>query len=177
MGKNNLILVGSSNPTKVNSVSQAFSFVYPDLEFKVSGKRVKSGVSNQPMGEEETLMGAENRMKNLLKNDALFYVGIEGGCALINKKLYAFAWVVVSDKKKVGYGKTSLFQLPKQIQKLIESGVELGDADDKVFKRKNSKRKDGAVGILTGGLINRTKYYKEAVTLSLIPFINNDLDF
>ena len=43
MGKNNLILVGSSNPTKVNSVSQAFSFVYPDIEFEVLGKRVKSG--------------------------------------------------------------------------------------------------------------------------------------
>ena len=66
MEKNNLILVGSSNPTKVNSVSQAFSFVYPDIEFKVLGKLVKSGVSNQPMGEDETLMGAENRMKNLL---------------------------------------------------------------------------------------------------------------
>ena len=76
MGKNNLILVGSSNPTKVNSVSQAFSFVYPNIEFEVLGKPVKSGVSNQPMGEDETLMGAENRMKNLLKNDALFYVGI-----------------------------------------------------------------------------------------------------
>ena len=46
-----------------------------------------------------------------------------------------------------------------------------------VFKRKNSKRNDGAVGILTSGLNNRTEYYKEAVTLSLIPFINKDLDF
>ena len=76
------------NPTKVNSVSQAFSFVYPDLEFKVSGKRVKSGVSNQPMGEDETLMGAENRMKNLLKNDALFLCWNRGWLCFNKQKLY-----------------------------------------------------------------------------------------
>ena len=48
-------------------------------------------------------------------------------------------------------------------------------ADDIVFNRKNSKKKDGAIGILTGGLIDRTKYYEEAVALSLIPFLNKSL--
>ncbi len=74
-------------------------------------------------------------------------------------------------------GKTSLFQLPKEIQKLIEKGVELGEADDIVFKRTNSKHKDGAVGILTKGIIDRSKYYTEAVIMSLLPFINKRLSF
>ena len=56
-------------------------------------------------------------------------------------------------------------------------GVELGVADDVVFERTNSKKKDGAVGILTHGIINRTKYYKEAVIMSLIPFVNKGLSF
>jgi non-canonical (house-cleaning) NTP pyrophosphatase len=77
----------------------------------------------------------------------------------------------------MGCGKTSFFQLPKKIQNLVENGVELGEADDEVFGRKNSKHKDGAVGILTGGLVDRTSYYKEAVVMSLIPFINNELSF
>jgi non-canonical (house-cleaning) NTP pyrophosphatase len=55
--------------------------------------------------------------------------------------------------------------------------VELGVADDLVFKRKNSKKKDGAVGILTRGLVDRSKYYKEAVIMSLVPFINKSLSF
>jgi len=63
----------------------------------------------------------------------------------------------------------------KKIKDLIKVGVELGVADDIVFNRKNSKRKDGAIGILTGGLIDRTKYYEEAVVLSLIPFLNKKL--
>ena len=74
-----------------------------------------------------------------------------------------------------GTGKTSMFQLPKKIQNLIEEGMELGEAYDFVFKRKNYKKKDGAVGILTNGLIDRRKYYEEAVVMSLIPFLNKDL--
>ena len=43
------------------------------------------------------------------------------------------------------------------------------------LKRNDSKKKNGAVGILTNNLIDRTKYYEEAVVLSLIPFIKNEL--
>ena len=84
---------------------------------------------------------------------------------------------IKKDKTKKGVGKTSLFQLPKEIQRLVLKGVELGVADDVVFERTNSKKKDGAVGILTHGIINRTKYYKEAVIMSLIPFVNKGLSF
>ena len=125
MGKGKLILVGSSNPTKINAVKQAFHLVYPKIKFKVVGKGVSSGVSDQPMGEKETFLGANNRVLGLLKDEANYYVGIEGGCCFIDKKLYAFAWVITRDDKKVGCGKTSLFQLPRKIQNLVETGVEL----------------------------------------------------
>jgi len=114
---------------------------------------------------------------NIEGNIGDFCVGIEGGCLKFKNKLFAFAWVVIKNKKSVGYGKTSLFQLPNEIQKLVESGVELGHADDIFFNRENSKQKDGAVGLLTSGLIDRTKYYKEATIMALIPFINKKIDF
>ena len=41
----------------------------------------------------------------------------------------------------------------------------------------DSKKKDGAVGILTGGLITRKTYYEEAVVLGLIPFLNKKMVF
>ena len=91
MGKGKLILVGSSNPTKINAVKQAFHLVYPKIKFKVIGKSVSSNVSDQPMGEKETFLGANNRVLGLLKDEANYYVGIEGGCCFIDKKLYAFA--------------------------------------------------------------------------------------
>jgi non-canonical (house-cleaning) NTP pyrophosphatase len=39
---------------------------------------------------------------------------------------------------------------------LVESGKELGDADDIVFGKSNSKQQNGAVGILTHDIITRT---------------------
>ena len=177
MGFNKLtVLVGSKNPTKINAVFSAFKEVFK-VPVKVVGLSVSSGVPDQPMSCVETKKGAKNRVKQLKKNVADFYVGIEGGCSYEDNNLFAFAWAITVSKEKTGCGKTSLFQLPKEIQKLIEQGVELGEADDLVFNRKNSKQKDGAVGILTGGLVDRSKYYKEAVVMSLIPFINKGLSF
>lgn len=177
MGDDKLtVLVGSKNPTKTNAVNGAFERVFYNTPIDIVGVSVNSGVSDQPMTCEETKLGAKNRLKNLTKKGEDFYVGIEGGCDYINKDLFAFAWIVTENKNgKRGWGKTSMFQLPKKIQKLIESGVELGDADDIVFERNNSKKRDGAIGILTNNLIDRTKYYEEAVVLSLIPFINKNL--
>ena len=179
MGSDKLtVLIGSKNPTKINAVKNALKRVFYDRAISVLGYNVESGVPDQPIGYEETKSGAENRIKNLKHRDADFYIGIEGGCVYVEKKLFAFAWVLAEDRfGYVGCGKTSMFQLPKKIQKLIDKGVELGEADDLVFKRSESKKKNGAVGILTNNLIDRTKYYEEAVILSLIPFINKKLLF
>ena len=178
MDRNRLtVLVGSKNPTKVNAVKQAFFDVFPEQLFSIKGIKVESCVSDQPMTNEETFNGAKNRVVNMEGNSGDFCVGIEGGCLKFKTKLFAFAWVIIKNKKSIGYGKTSLFQLPNEIQRLVESGVELGHADDIFFNRENSKQKDGAVGLLTSGLIDRTKYYKEATIMALIPFINQKIDF
>ena len=179
MGSDKLtVLIGSKNPTKINAVKNALKRVFYDRAISVLGHNVESGVPDQPIGYEETKSGAENRIKNLKHRGADFYIGIEGGCVYVEKKLFAFAWVLTEDRfGYVGSGKTSMFQLPKKIQKLIDEGFELGEADDLVFKRSESKKKNGAVGILTNNLIDRTKYYEEAVILSLIPFINKKLLF
>ena len=88
----------------------------------------------------------------------------------------AFAWVVIKAKGNgFGKGRTGTFFLPPQIAELIKQGKELGEADDIVFGRTNSKQENGAVGILTENVVDRTKYYTEAVVLALIPFKNKKL--
>lgn len=88
----------------------------------------------------------------------------------------AFAWVVVKSKQgKVGKGRTGTFFLPHRIAELIREGKELGEADDIVFGRKNSKLENGAVGLLTQDVIHCTDFYVVAVILALIPFKNETL--
>ena len=59
----------------------------------------------------------------------------------------------------------------------VSQGIELGVADDMVFGRVDSKRTGGSVGLLSGGLIDRTAYYEHAMILALVPFMecNKDL--
>lgn len=172
------IIVASKNPVKVNAIQMAFKKVFPESVFEVQGISVPSDVNDQPLSEEETLLGATNRSNNAKKavSYADFWVGIEGGLEEVSNGMETFAWVVVTSKEgSVGRGRTGSFFLPDDVVKLIKQGLELGEADDIVFNRNNSKQDIGSVGILTGELITRTTYYEAAIIFALIPFKNEEL--
>lgn len=172
------VIVASTNPVKINTTEIGFKKMFPEINFSFEGVAAESGVSAQPMSEEETLRGATNRAENAkgIAPNADYWVGIEGGLEEINSGTEAFAWVVVISKDGlIGRGKTGSYFLPEKIVELIKEGKELGEADDIVFGRVNSKQSNGSVGILTGDVLTRTTYYEPAVILALIPFKNPDL--
>ena len=171
------IIIASKNPVKINSVKSGFVKMFPGELFEFEGLTFPSGVSDQPLTNEETLQGAVNRAENAFNSipAADYWVGIEGGIEVINSEMEAFAWVVIKDKTATGKARTGTFFLPPKVVSLINEGKELGEADDIVFGHSNSKQDMGAVGILTHNLIDRTQYYSEAVILALIPFRNKDI--
>jgi inosine/xanthosine triphosphatase len=172
------IIIASKNPVKIKSVKIGFEGMFPGKEFEFIGVSVPSDVSDQPLSDGETLAGAANRCRNARDEfaEADFWIGIEGGTEKHNaEEMAAFAWVVIESGKLAGKGRTGTFFLPRKVVDLIHEGKELGEADDIVFGRKNSKQKAGAVGILTGDVIDRTKLYTEAVILALIPFKNPEI--
>lgn len=171
------VIIASKNPVKIQCTRQAFEKAFPDDVFEFSGVSVPSGVSDQPMTDRETLNGAINRTQNAKSTvpDADFWVGIEGGISTEGAEMTAFAWVSIASSEAQGKARTATFQLPPAVAELVNQGVELGHADDMVFKRDNSKQKNGAVGILTHDLIDRVHYYEPAVILALVPFLNKGL--
>ena len=171
------VVVASKNPVKIDAVKQGFEKMFPSADFEFVGVSVPSGVSDQPSNNDETLEGAFNRATNANKEmpGADYWVGVEGGIQKIGHEMEAFAWVVVKSSTQSGKSRTGTFFLPKKIVHLIDDGKELGEANDIVFKKTNSKQENGAVGILTGNVIDRTKYYLEAIILALIPFKNEQL--
>lgn len=169
------IIIASKNPAKIKAVENAFSKVFPNESFEYEGVRVPSGVPDQPMGEAETLRGAENRVDHAMAEFAGdYWVGLEGGVATSGNQLEAFAWMVIRSKDGYGKGRTGSFFLPAKVAELVHGGMELGHADDVVFGQSNSKQKGGAVGLLTNNLLTRTTYYEQALILALIPFINKE---
>lgn len=176
------IIVGSRNPIKVQAARDGFGATWQKATLSVSGVVVPSGVNAQPMGDDETRRGAHNRAANalLMRPGADYTVGIEGGCAFEpDGALQVFAWVAVHRSRDGlrGESRTAAFYLPREIARLVAQGMELGEADDVVFGRENSKQDNGSVGLLTGDRITRAGYYTPAVVLALIPFLNPGLSF
>lgn len=172
------IVVASKNPVKIEAVKLAFTKMFPKVKFEVEGVSVSSLVSNQPKSDSETLLGALNRANGASEKilDADFYVGIEGGIEDLGEEMISVAWAVVKSKDgKIGKGRGGSYFLPKKITQLIREGKELGEADDVVFARSNSRESNGAVGILTNNVIDRKSRDSDAIVLALIPFKNKEL--
>jgi inosine/xanthosine triphosphatase len=172
------VIVASHNPVKIEAVRRGFARIFPDNEFVFEGISVPSGVSDQPMTDADTFHGAQNRARNAAVSlpGAVYYAGIEGGIESGEGGMAAFAWIVIRNAEgKEGKGRTGAFFLPPEVAKLVEGGMELGDADDVVFGKTNSKQQNGAVGLLTGNVLDRTGYYEQAVILAAIPFRNPEL--
>ncbi len=166
------IVVASANPVKVQAALTGFQRMFPGEEFQIKSTTVPSNVSDQPFTSAETLRGAQNRAANAarVEPDADFHIGIEGGVEEEGQEMAVYAWVVVRSNGLTGKGRSATFFLPPQLAQLVRAGKELGDADDIVFNRSNSKQENGAIGILTGDAVDRAQLYEMAVIMALIPF-------
>lgn len=171
------VAVGSMNPVKVNAVKEAFEKLFPDKKWEVIGVDVKSGVSDQPMSDEESIKGARSRAKKAIKKlDAHFGVGLEGGLHKIRKHWFDCGWIVVVNKKgEEGIGSSIRIQMSKKMMKLVFSGKELGEVSDILFNKVNSKQAEGHFGIMTKNLITRTHGYLDGVLSALSRFVHPKL--
>ncbi len=168
------VIIASKNPVKIAAVKEGFEKMFPSQSFDFEGVGVPSGVSDQPMSHQETLTGAINRADNARKEipTADCWVGVEGGIEKMDGHGEAFAWIYVLSESLSGKGKTGSFFLPKKVMDLVDSGMELGHADDLVFGQSNSKQKGGAIGLLTNNVMTRQSLYVPGVIMALIPFVN-----
>src|SRR5262245_58811006 len=73
-----------------------------------------------------------------------YWVGIEGGIEDAGDQMMAFAWAVMLSSALAGKGRTGTFFLPEAVAKLVRGGKELGEADDLVFGKTNSKQDGGS---------------------------------
>jgi inosine/xanthosine triphosphatase len=168
------LVVASTNPVKLQAAATSFQRLFPGSELSVIAAAVPSDVAHQPLSDEETLRGALNRSANAqaAHPSADYWIGIEGGIQPIGHEMTAFAWIVVRSREMMGKARTGTFFLPSAVADLIRQGKELGEADDIVFGRSNSKQDNGAVGLLTDNVIDRAQLYEHAMILALIPFKN-----
>ncbi len=169
------ILVGSSNPVKIDSVTQAIKST--NLKAVVKGFSVASGIAEQPRTDEETKRGAVNRARAVLKKGVaslsseseVIGVGLEGGVFEDSKGvMWSTVWAVVIDQSgKIWSANGARFIVPKVVAEKIRVGEEMGPVVAKLAKEENLKQKQGMIGVITNNFINRTQEYVGIVKLAL----------
>lgn len=170
------IIVGSKNPVKINAARSIFSLYYPDIPLDCQGVDAPSHVPDQPIGEDETRIGAENRVLYCQQHhQADFYVAMEGGAELFSYGPATFAFVVIANSQQRAIGRSSNLPLPPSLYNALLQGKELGDVMDSAFNTTNIKQQGGAIGLLTNHQATRESTYTQALTLAMAPFLHPTL--
>lgn len=168
------IFVGSTNPVKINAVINAASETWPEVEVK--GASVPSGVPEQPLSDEVTQQGAANRARAALKlaqkaghQENVLGVGLEGG-AFINDQdvMWSTVWAAVIDpENNLHFANGARFKVPDIVCQKIQNGQEMGPIMADLVKDDNVKQKQGMIGVITRGFVDRTEEYASLVKLAL----------
>ena len=170
------IAIGTLNKAKNAAVQNVVNSVWSDAEF--ISIETDSGISSQPLDDEETIKGAINRAKHALsKTDAEYGIGLEGGVHSTKHGMFLHGWVAIIDKNhNIGLGQSASIQLPKKIEERILNGEELGPIIQELMKddKDTIRHNEGTNGILTNGLYTRVKEFEDATRCALAKFVSKD---
>ena len=172
------VIIGTKNPGKINGALQALEGYYEDIQ--IQGISAPSEVSDQPVNE-ETYLGAVNRVKNTMKFaqnqniDADLFMAVESGLVKKFGHWYITNIAVVSDKfGNFSTGMSASFPVPEKYIQDIKQNT-LGTVMDKIFHETDLRSSTGGIGILTHEKITRIDLNKQAFTMALTQFINGKI--
>ena len=175
LGNIRVVGVGSKNPVKLAAARAVLERVTPSA--RVEGISVTSTVRDQPFGDNETIRGALARAhaaREAVGGD--LGIGIEGGVVDSDDGMRTCAWAAVVDGSgREGVGGSLAMPLPNRVAELVRDGIELGVAMDRLTGEHNTKQRQGAVGILTAGLVDRRTAYEVILAYALVRFLTPEL--
>jgi inosine/xanthosine triphosphatase len=162
------VAVGSGNPVKRDAVAAAL----PDAT--VESVSVESGVAEQPWGDDVKIEGARNRAERALAAGGYdLGVGPEGGVSERDGALYLIMWAAASDGERVAVGGGPRIRLPADVAGRLHDGDELGPVMDDLLDTSGVAENQGAAGVLTAGVTDRTEALRTAVAGALGPFLTH----
>ncbi len=179
------IFVGSTNPVKINAVIQAVTKHWPDMA--VTGFEADSRIPAQPIGDDQTRLGARNRARHALElglattpdgpSSTKLYlgVGLEGGVVEYDGRLWSTVWGCVTDSmtdhhqanQRFFESNGARFVLPEKIAQALHQGEELGPLMSQLHDGADIKRTSGAIGVLTDNFVDRTEEYTAIIKLAI----------
>jgi len=176
------IAIGTKNDAKNKAVEEIVRSVWNDVKFY--SIEADSGISSQPLNDEEAIKGAINRAKQAMVKvskehniEVDYGIGLEGTVNTNRYGMFLHGWVAILDKEHhIGLGQSASTQLPRKVEYRINNGEEVGPVmqemmnDDENIIRKTI----GSNGVLTKGLYDRVKEFKDATSCALAKFVNKE---
>lgn len=162
------IAVATHNPLKLKSVEKIFKSIMSNVVVEQNAD-YRTEV-DQPLVDQTLELANERALFALSDYD--YSLGIESGLFRnhLTDTYFDFHCAVMVDKMgTVTTGFSSGFQIPKSVMAEVKRGLNLTSATEKLFGVKEAGYKEGLVGILSGGKVNRVDLIEESIRNALIP--------
>lgn len=186
-----LVAVGTTRRPKLNAVWEALNVVGPSLDsdarFEIASVEVPSGVRHTPLSQRDTIAGARNRAEALIQiaQDRSepwgYFVGLEGGLNVVIQRgardVFLENWACIMDANgRTGCGQSGALLLPPALaRRVVDEGIELGEAIDDFARQTGVRDAQGAWGVLTRNMITRQDAFRTALINAFAPFYNRAL--
>jgi inosine/xanthosine triphosphatase len=174
------VAVGSMSDSKLQAVKLGLVLLSPDLlygDWTAIGVDVQSGVSDQPMSDEETIEGATNRaLRALDQSEADIAFGLESGLqeGVNDSGWFGTGWVAVVNRQfKFGMASTFRIAIPSKLMEHVLAGDEMAVACEKFYKVKDGKA-DGTsdAELITHGRLSKISMYRDTVVAAYCDLVS-----
>ena len=153
---------------------------------EVASRDVEHGAPAMPLSLDHLLEGARRRAEQALTalaregRVADLGVGLEGGLDLREsaggRRGYLMSWAYVTDGRRGAHGCGGAIEVPPRVvDRVVEEGVELSSVIDGLVAREDTRSREGAWGVLTRGLLDRTRSFELALLNAMAPFYNEGI--
>lgn len=170
------ILVCSNSEHKLSATESVFKKLFPNEVVQVKGVKASSEINEQPVGHEETIKGALNRLKNaktFMRGIVFDYcIAIENGLfkVEINHKTRWFdcAWVVVEDSngnQRIALSSGLEFS-ESAVKKALEKGLETTTVGSIMTEETGCDGTDPQL-FMTNNLVSRADMIKQALEIAI----------
>ena len=172
------LIIATQNAGKIEAAKRAFEKYFTPVE--ITGITVPSNVSEQPVNE-ETFLGAKNRVKNLkqyCKENNLtadLYLAVESGIVNLYGEWAITNFAVIEDNNDFfSFGTSPSFPVPKHlVNKIIET--DLSQVMNNLFTKDDERSKwGGGIQLLSQGKVTRIDLTEAAFIMALTKYLNKN---
>jgi inosine/xanthosine triphosphatase len=182
-----LVALGSTRAPKVEAVRRVLAALAEHdtalEDAELAARDVVHSTPSMPVSLDQLLGGARERAERALSavrgegRAADLAVGLEGGLEVVRpageRRAFLMSWAYVTDGSRGGYGCGGAIEVPARVAaRVLDDGLELSAVMDTLSAQTDTRSRQGAWGLLTGGRIDRTRSFELAVLNAMAPFYN-----